>query len=239
MQRDFEMLRLRTLAAAAILFAGITVGFTLGRMSVWLFATDAPSPQTPAREGTERGAPPAPKATAAPGATLPAQGAPTAAVTTPAPTPPPTMPPKTAPSPRPTPSVTAPAAAEPAAAENVPAASSAGGSTQEPPKPVVAPNWRAAAGDPPGSVSGNAEDSSRAPNVKLINPGEAISSNAGEPERSAAAAAPTKPAADVAESETDRQDIAACERRYSSFRRSDGTYQPFGGGARLRCPLLR
>jgi hypothetical protein len=43
----------------------------------------------------------------------------------------------------------------------------------------------------------------------------------------------------VAQIETDRQGIAACERRYSSFRRSDGTYQPFGGGPRLRCPLLR
>jgi len=30
-----------------------------------------------------------------------------------------------------------------------------------------------------------------------------------------------------------------CERRYSSFRRSDGTYQPFDGGPRKRCPLLR
>jgi BA14K-like protein len=228
------MLRLRTLAAAAILFAGITVGFTLGRMSVWLFATGAPNGQTPAQEAAERGAPLAPKATAAPGAALPAQGAPTAAATTPPPTPPPTMAPKTAPSPLPTPSATAPAAAD-----NGPAESSAGGRSQAPPKPVVAPNWRAAAGDPSGSVSGNAEDSSRAPNVKLINPGEASSSNPGEPERSAAAAGPTKPAADVAESETDRQDIAACERRYSSFRRSDGTYQPFGGGARLRCPLLR
>jgi BA14K-like protein len=228
------MLRLRTLAAAAILFAGITVGFTLGRMSVWLFATGAPSPQTPAREAAERGAPLAPKATAAPRAALPAQGAPTAAATTPAPTPPPTMAPKTAPFPLPAPNATAPAAAE-----NLPAESSAGGRTQEPPKPVVAPNWRAAAGDAPGSVNGNVEDNSRAPNVKLINPGEAISSNPGEPERGAATAGPTKPAADVAESETDRQDIAACERRYSSFRRNDGTYQPFGGGPRLRCPLLR
>src|SRR5262245_48681801 len=213
------MLRLRTFAAAAILFAGITVGFTLGRMSVWLFATGAPSRQTPAREAAERGAPLAPKATVTPGAALSAQGAPTAAATNPVPTPPPTtMLPTTAPSPLPAPTATAPAAVQ-----NPPAASSAAGRTQEPPKPVVAPNWRAAAGDPPGSVSGNAEDNSRAPNVKLINPGEAVAGNPGEPERSAAAAGPTKPAAELAESETDRQDIVACERRYSSFRRSDGT----------------
>jgi hypothetical protein len=30
-----------------------------------------------------------------------------------------------------------------------------------------------------------------------------------------------------------------CERRYSSFRREDGTYQPYGGGPRMRCPHLR
>lgn len=33
--------------------------------------------------------------------------------------------------------------------------------------------------------------------------------------------------------------VAQCERRYSSFRRSDGTYQPFGSGTRRPCPLLR
>jgi len=95
----------------------------------------------------------------------------------------------------------------------------------------VGPNWRAAAGDPPGSRSANEEDSSRAPNVTLINP------STGDP--GAATAEPLKPEADVAEIEADPQGIAACERRYSSFRRSDGTYQPFGGGRRLRCPLLR
>jgi hypothetical protein len=33
--------------------------------------------------------------------------------------------------------------------------------------------------------------------------------------------------------------VAQCERRYSSFRRSDGTYQPYGSGTRRPCPLLR
>ncbi|HEU0058398.1 MAG TPA: BA14K family protein, partial [Hyphomicrobiaceae bacterium] len=122
----------------------------------------------------------------------------------------------------PPPSPTAPAVSDSAAA-----GSAAEAPSQEPPKPVVAPNWRAAAGDPPGSVKGNEEDNGRAPNVKLINPGEAD------------LAAPTKPEADLADIETDRQGVAACEKRYSSFRRSDGTYQPFGGGPRLRCPLLR
>lgn len=30
-----------------------------------------------------------------------------------------------------------------------------------------------------------------------------------------------------------------CTRRYSSFRRSDGTYQPFNRPTREVCPLLR
>ncbi len=34
-------------------------------------------------------------------------------------------------------------------------------------------------------------------------------------------------------------DVEECERRYASFRRSDGTYQPYGGGPRQRCPHLR
>jgi hypothetical protein len=33
--------------------------------------------------------------------------------------------------------------------------------------------------------------------------------------------------------------LAECERRYSSFRRSDGTYQPYGSRPREVCPLLR
>ncbi|MEL6746780.1 MAG: BA14K family protein [Pseudomonadota bacterium] len=33
--------------------------------------------------------------------------------------------------------------------------------------------------------------------------------------------------------------IARCEDDYRSFRRSDGTFQPFGGGPRRLCPYLR
>ena len=221
------MVRRRTLAAAAILFAGLTVGFSLGRMSVWLIATGAPSREVPAHgEGARRAAAPlAPKAAAAPEA-LPAPRTPTPGSATAAPTPlRPAAAPNAAASSLPPPSPTAPAAGDSAAA-----GSAAEARSQEPPKPVVAPNWRAAAGDPPGSVQGNDEDNGRAPNVKLINPGEADLG---------AAAEPTKPEADLADIETDRPGVAACEKRYSSFRRSDGTYQPFGGGPRLRCPLLR
>lgn len=37
----------------------------------------------------------------------------------------------------------------------------------------------------------------------------------------------------------DAAGVAECESRYSSFRRSDGTYQPFGRNSRQVCPFLR
>ena len=39
--------------------------------------------------------------------------------------------------------------------------------------------------------------------------------------------------------QTNSGGIAECERRYSSFRASDGTYQPFGRNSRELCPHLR
>lgn len=38
---------------------------------------------------------------------------------------------------------------------------------------------------------------------------------------------------------TDSDAIAKCASRFSSFRSSDGTYQPFGRSAREMCPFLR
>ena len=40
-------------------------------------------------------------------------------------------------------------------------------------------------------------------------------------------------------SEREQFAVIECERRYASFRRSDGTYQPFSSTLRERCPLLR
>jgi len=37
----------------------------------------------------------------------------------------------------------------------------------------------------------------------------------------------------------DAASVAECESRYASFRRSDGTYQPYGRYSRQVCPLLR
>jgi hypothetical protein len=209
------MLRLRTLAAAALLFAGLTLGFVLGRMSVWLISS--PSHDRPAQVVSERSA-----TTPAPRAASPAAAPPPG----PTPSPAPAQQPAAAPNP-----TVAPIAA-PAPASGAAPADPAAAGTQEPPKPVVTPNWRAAAGDPPGSASTNDEETERGPRIKLINPSEV--NPAGGP------AGPARKAeVDPIEGEADRQALAACERRYSSFRRSDGTYQPFGGGPRQRCPLLR
>lgn len=220
------MLRLRTVAAAALLFAGLTLGFVLGRMSVGLIS-NAPSHDRPGQAVSERNtAAPAPQA-ASPAATPPAP-------TTPAPTtsPAPAQQPAAAVNPAVPPVISpAPDSAASGAAPPEPAVAR----TQEPPKPVVAPNWRAAAGDPSGSASGNDEATERGPRIKLINPSQANSATApAEPARKAE----VDPIERI-ESEADRQGLAACERRYSSFRRSDGTYQPFGGGPRQRCPQLR
>jgi BA14K-like protein len=209
------MLRLRTLAAAALLFAGLTLGFVLGRMSVWLFSS--PGHDRPAQLMSERSA-----TTPAPQAASPAA----------APSPGPTASPLPAQQPAAAPSPTVAPVAAPAPASGAAPADPAAAGTQEPPKPVVAPNGRAAAVDPPGSASSNDEETERGPRIKLINPSRA--NPAGGP------AGPERKAdVDPIEGEADRQGLAACERRYSSFRRSDGTYQPFGGGPRQRCPLLR
>jgi BA14K-like protein len=228
MQRDSETFRLRTLAAAAILFAGLTLGFLLGRMSAWLAAVEAPKavevpkPATVSRGSTELG----------PSETVREKST---AITPPSA---PTRNTTTAPAgiqPKATLKLLPPVTSAPSSAAShsgEPAPDGPSPATQEPPKPVVAPNWRAA-GDPASSASANDEANSPLPNVTLINPGQ-------EDARAAAAEPAAKSEAGMAEFEAaDRQGIAACERRYSSFRRNDGTYQPFGGGPRQRCPLLR
>lgn len=228
MQKDAEILRLRTLAAVALLFAGVTLGFVLGRVSAWLMPS-APGHDTPARAASDLNATAPPPKMASPAPALPAPGPPRPTAT---PSPASAQHPAVAPNQGP-PAVASPVpSSSSAAAEATANPAAAGTGSQEPPKPVVAPNWRAAAGEPPGSASANDEDTNRAPPIKLINPTQpAPSAGAAEPAR--------KAEMDPIESEADRQDLAACERRYSSFRRSDGTYQPFGGGPRQRCPMLR
>lgn len=233
MQKDAEIVRLRTLAAAALLFAGVTLGFVLGRMSVWLIPS-APGHDSAVRAaGNHNAAAPAAQPVSPAPAPGPAAPATTTSPATAQPAPEvanPAGPALVSPGP-----AVAPSRGFPAAASTANSAA-AGTGSQEPPKPVVAPNFRAAAGSPSGTAGRaggtDEEEANRAPPIKLINPAQADAANA--------PAAPVgKAEVDPIESEADRQDIAACERRYSSFRRTDGTYQPFGGGPRQRCPLLR
>jgi hypothetical protein len=107
----------------------------------------------------------------------------------------------------------------------------------EPVQPAVAPSSTTPTPAPPVERQATqpppAPDANPArPGVTLINPGSAeVRPNPSEPSRgreSAGKSADSSPAG-----------MEECERRFSSFRPSDGTYQPFGGGARARCPLLR
>jgi hypothetical protein len=70
--------------------------------------------------------------------------------------------------------------------------------------------------------------------VTLLNPGQG-DARRGDAQPTLVAAAP---AGDI---DPVRQQAALeeCERRFTSFRRTDGTYQPHGGGPRTLCPLLR
>jgi hypothetical protein len=131
------------------------------------------------------------------------------------------------------------------------------GKSSKPPTPLPLPERTAEAGQPakpepqnaaassPPAVPADAEKSgTKAPGeapkppstATLINPGRVDAGpdagdlvqpgrTAGTPAAEEAAVAPAG--------------IEACERHYSSFRRSDLTYQPYGGGPRARCPLLR
>ena len=222
-----DMLRLRAMAAAAILLAGLTLGFTLGRISVWLVGFDSPNAARTAHEAAKQrptAGPPAPREAPepAPSATR-AAGGPQANTASPP-----------APAANPSPGAAVPEPGLPTPSE-VPAAAVIATPSQEPPKPVVAPNWRAASGDRTPSAVANDEEGGAAPSVKVINP------TPGDRRAAAAEAVSKSDGNDSggAETEIDRPGITACERRYSSFRRSDGTYQPYGGGSRQRCPLLR
>jgi hypothetical protein len=63
--------------------------------------------------------------------------------------------------------------------------------------------------------------------------------------RPATSQADPEPASDPPNQESvpkrtaDEEMLARCSRRYSSFRASDGTYQPYDGGPRKLCSLLR
>jgi hypothetical protein len=133
-----------------------------------------------------------------------------------------------------------------------PAVSSVKPKTAEPPKPVVlalpSPEPQAELHtEPPGGdvpprhvplsvASGDATPemsaSAAPPQLTIVNPHSAANGFVAGDEGT------SQPDPAVARGSLDSA-VAQCERRYSSFRRSDGTYQPYGSGTRRPCPLLR
>ena len=78
--------------------------------------------------------------------------------------------------------------------------------------------------------------------MAVINPGGsevAQGTNRSRIASERAGAGTVRAAADAERPEARFGGSEECERRYSSFRREDGTYQPHGGGPRVRCPHLR
>ncbi len=112
--------------------------------------------------------------------------------------------------------------------------------TPGPPVPsavVSAPVTPSGAGAQGPEPAGKADPGAARQGVTLVNPGYV---DAG-PDAQDVTPPAARPASTSGEEGNDAKPagIEECERRYSSFRRSDGTYQPYGGGARTRCPLLR
>jgi hypothetical protein len=103
---------------------------------------------------------------------------------------------------------------------------------------------------PPGAAEPTGEETFGG--ATIINAGAAektATQDARSPSQPVARPAPSEPDAGRAldqpnrdsspERTADENLLARCAKRYSSFRASDGTYQPYDGGPRKLCSLLR
>jgi BA14K-like protein len=213
--------RLRTRAALAMVVASLTVGFLVGRASVWLVPFDGRSSAGVVRQTAAVG----PETRPAPPPARPSDSKASE----------PSRPPTgqaelKAPGLAPTGDQVGPSTPSPSADE------AAKPSEDAPRNPTKGP--------PPVDTARSPETAERAAipeskktrqGVTLINPGSADAGRDAQERgasrrESAAAAAPGNPTPAGSEE---------CARRFSSFQPSDGTYQPYGGGPRARCPLLR
>ena len=210
--------RMRIVGAVALLCAGWAVGFFSGRMSAWLFPVadlqavvmqKAPEPTPPLRAAEKS---PAPAVAAI----------------------------ETAP-PVPTDSETQSTAAalKTPLAQSSPAKSGGDGVGARP------------VGDEPATRAVQPEDAAQH-KVTVLNPDAAKAKPAPvakEPtpspkDRQPAARDPAAQVDDLSRptygyQSTGQAAIMECERRYNSFRRGDGTYQPYNSPTRELCPLLR
>ena len=220
-QNAAELQRVRTQAAVFMVVASLAVGFIAGRASVWFAPFDSGRQSVAATEPVASQAAPAPRAIRSGSREL-------------SPPPAPAMPAPDKAEPKPGEKPAAKGEAKAAVPGNAPAGLGPTSSDKEPAKAgdmASAPIENRASPDnspPSPSVPADAGAASRAKRFTLINPGTA---NAGPD-------AQQPPTAGMRLDQA-AADVEECERRYSSFRRSDGTYQPFDGGPRRRCPHLR
>ena len=221
-QATEQVERLRTRAALAMVVASLTVGFLVGRASEWLVPFDGRS-----------------------SADIVKQSAAVGPETRPAPPPPRPSDSKASEPPRPPTGQAEPKAPDRAptgeqSGQARPSTTSSGAdeaprpSEDAPRNPTKGPASVDTARSPEAATPASEAKSTRQ-GVTLINPGSADAGR-GAPDRgpsrreSAAAAAPGNPTPAGSDE---------CARRFSSFQPSDGTYQPYGGGPRALCPLLR
>lgn len=214
--------RRRAIAAVVLIVASVSVGVVVGRMSASIVPTESSRTNVAARQTSE---PPKPLPSAA-------QPAPVAQVPAPVVQPP----------------APQPAAPQPSKLEIGKDLAGAGSAPASP-----TPQFAAAAigedrsppaDEPKASASGSDGKNGKTSDggVTVINP--AGSEIARDPSRSRVAsersgADTERVAADAGRADPRTAGFEECERRYSSFRREDGTYQPYGGGPRIRCPHLR
>jgi hypothetical protein len=261
--RETDLRRLRRAAAIAMILASSSIGFLLGRASVWLVPFDSAGAAVATRQpagaepaGAKPSKPVAGSAarTEAPAKAHPATGdlqrsdagnaektpaANALASAQPAPVPTPLNPAASSAADPPAPAASAHPAPIAPVGQPEAATASAGKQQPSPDEKPAADDQRAKPASPaerPPAPAPREPTTATPGRVVLINPraGEAPRS---EPAAKAESARADGPAA-VTGAPAD-PGAAECERRYSSFRRSDGTYQPFGSAQRVRCPHLR
>jgi hypothetical protein len=237
--------RRRALAAVVLLGAGWAIGFFAGRMSAWLF------PVVETNTAVVANVAPPPAASTPPAAQPPAAPPQRDAAQAPAAPQAAAPPTESSTSARNSPDGKAASRAEPSSGERTgaapdkapppPDASAPAAQTPglPPDKSEPAQAQRAASAPTPKDAS-REQDASRSPDrdFVLVNPEwKQAPSKAGrepEPERRA-----YRPEPDAGQDRlADESALAKCESRYSSFSRSDGTYQPYGRSTREPCPFL-
>jgi len=229
----------RVVAAIVLVAAGWATGFFAGRMSAWVFPvinSDTAAVTGVLERSSPRAAGPTVQTTALPPTPPPADEKQKTAAT-PAPLPP------AAPAPPPAPVAAPPPAAAPSSAseivppernrpnEDPPAAARRDVAKADPKSPAPP--------DVPRKTEVPAQEEIRRDRsgVVLVNP-EWTRARPILPQRELEEERERGRGWDR-ESMYDGPGIAECESRYTSFRRSDGTYQPYGRSSRELCPFLR